>query len=249
MKRKKTKLERFFSYSRYKRRFGASNAMKTMFSLSTDELKEKTIQGDEIEYTHGSVVDIVSHIENLKREFVGKSALCHYHAALIVLIRREVDLKNNINAFERLWNEYNDFLLAELNTRWLVAAADTFSDHSPDATERACALAISALINTVKLCETERIIRPMEDIDLDRIRHLNLHDNRIGLWDGTSAFAVGTDDTIRNFRWRIDEFVSRYGGDLVTPKILETVFIRLQKNKTLYKRFRDLHHRNKTGWW
>ena len=78
---------------------------------------------------------------------------------------------------------------------------------------------------------------------------LNLHDNRVALWDGTSAFAVGTDDTLRNLRWRIDEFVSKYGDGLLTPKILKKVFMRLQDNETIYRRFKELHRRDRTGWW
>ena len=124
-----------------------------------------------------------------------------------------------------------------------------FLDHSSNATERACALAISTLINTVKLCETEELIRPSSSIDLNYLESLNLHDNRVALWDGTSAFAVGTDDTLRNLRWRIDEFVSEYGDGLLTPKILKKVFLRLQDNETIYKRFKELHHRDRTGWW
>ena len=249
LKRKKSKFEKFFSFSRHKRRFGASKVMKAQFDENIYKLKETIIEGKDINFTHGSDVSITKHIENLKEEFVGQSALCHYHASLIVLIRREVDLKTNVNLFEDLWKNYENFLLDKLNTRWLVSASDTFLDHSSNATERACALAISTLINTVKLCETEELIRPSTSVDLNYLESLNLHDNRVALWDGTSAFAVGTDDTLRNLRWRIDEFVSEYGDGLLTPKILKKVFLRLQDNETIYKRFKELHHRDRTGWW
>ena len=233
LKRKKSKFEKFFSFSRHKRRFGASKVMKAQFDENIYKLKETIIEGKDINFTHGSDVSITKHIENLKEEFVGQSSLCHYHASLIVLIRREVDLKTNVNLFEDLWKNHENFLLDKLNTRWLVSASDTFLDHSSNATERACALAISTLINTVKLCETEKLIRPSSSIDLNYLESLNLHDNRVALWDGTSAFAVGTDDTLRNLRWRIDEFVSKYGDGLLTPKILKKVFMRLQENETI----------------
>lgn len=249
LKRKKSKFEKFFSYSRHKRRFGASKAIKANFDENTFKLKETIIEGKDINYTHGSEVSITKHIENLKEEFIGESALCHYHASLIVLIRREVNIKTNISLFEELWQNHKIFLLDKLNTRWLVSASDTFLDHSSNPIERACALAISTLINTVKLSETEEVIRPSANIDIDYIKSLNLHDKRFPLWDGTSAFAVGTDDTLRNLRWRIDEFVSKYGDELVTPNILNKVFMRLQENETIYKRFKDLHHRDRTGWW
>jgi hypothetical protein len=50
-------------------------------------------------------------------------------------------------------------------------------------------------------------------------------------------------------RWRIDEFVSKYGDELITPKILKKVFMRLQDNETIYRRFKELHRRDRTGWW
>ena len=100
--------------------------MKAQFDENIYKLKETIIEGKDINFTHGSDVSITKHIENLKEEFVGQSALCHYHASLIVLIRREVDLKTNVNLFEDLWKNHENFLLDKLNTRWLVSASDTF---------------------------------------------------------------------------------------------------------------------------
>ena len=76
-----------------------------------------------------------------------------------------------------------------------------------------------------------------------------MQQNRYPLWDGTSAFAAGTDDTLRNFRWRLDTFLSEESDTVVSAKIFSTVFLRLQENDNIYKRFRDCHHRNRTQWW
>ena len=110
LKRKKSKFEKFFSYSRHKRRFGASKAIKAIFDENAFKLKETIIEGKDINYSHGSDVNITKHIENLKEEFIGQSALCHYHASLIVLIRREVNIKTNVSLFEELWQNHNNFL-------------------------------------------------------------------------------------------------------------------------------------------
>jgi hypothetical protein len=136
-----------------------------------------------------------------------------------------------------------------LNTRWLIAIADTYADYSKDPIEKACALAATSLVNTVKLCETERLITDGEGVNSENIKKYDLQQNRYPLWDGTSAFAAGTDDTLRNFRWRLDAFLSEESNAVVSAKIFSTVFLRLQENDNIYKRFRDCHHRNRTQWW
>tara|TARA_B110000879_G_C11104573_1_gene484680 strand:+ start:301 stop:1050 length:750 start_codon:yes stop_codon:yes gene_type:complete len=249
MKRKKSKFEKWFSFSRHKRRFGASNVVEDMNGNDLLAMENTLIDEAELQYTHGSEVSIEAHIDNLKKEFVGQSQLCHYLASLLVLIRREVDVEKNFSNLEALWEMSGDFLLTSLNTRWLIAVADTYADYSKNPTERACALAVTSLVNTIKLCETEKLITDNEGVDPENMKKYDLQNNRYPLWDGTSAFAVGTDDTLRNFRWRLDDFVSKEGASIVTAKIFETVFSRLQDNNNIYKRFRDCHHRNRTEWW
>jgi len=71
------------------------------------------------------------------------------------------------------------------------------------------------------------------------------NEERFSLFDGTSVFKVGTDDTLRNMRWRIDK-VAKLN---VAGNILLEIFLRLQTYDTVYKRFKDRHIRDKTGWW
>jgi len=249
MKRKKSKFEKWFSFSRHQRRFGASKAVGKMSENDLLAMKNTLIDEVSLQYTHGSEVSIEAHIENLKKEFVGQSQLCHHVASLLVLIRREIDVKNNFSALESLWEMFDDFLINSLNTRWLIAIADTYADCSKNPIEKACALAATALVNTVKLCETERLITDGEGVNSENIKKYDLQQNRYPLWDGTSAFAAGTDDTLRNFRWRLDTFLSEESDTVVSAKIFSTVFLRLQENDNIYKRFRDCHHRNRTQWW
>ena len=72
-----------------------------------------------------------------------------------------------------------------------------------------------------------------------------LQKERVALFDGTSAFAVGTDDTLRNMRWRMDSL------PMVGPcsLILKEIFDRLNNNETAYKRMVQNHHRSNTQWW
>jgi hypothetical protein len=248
MKRQKTKLEKWFSFSRHRRRFGSRRILTLLDSCDLNQLKNTIIDNQKLNYTHGSEVSLEQHLENLKEEFAGQSELCYYHAILIVLLRREVDQSKIYPEFVKLWQQFDQFLIESLNTRWLVAAADTFADHSDNTSERAGALAVTALVNTVKLCETERLITGApKTLKVDS--NIDMQADRLPLWDGTSAFAIGTDDTLRNFRWRLESLLSGQGKELHSIKILKEVFIRLQVNDNVYRRFREHHSRQRTAWW
>ncbi|MDA9058196.1 hypothetical protein N9K59_02895 [Candidatus Thioglobus sp.] len=71
------------------------------------------------------------------------------------------------------------------------------------------------------------------------------NEERVPLFDGTSVFKIGTDDTLRNMRWRIDK-VAKIN---IAGEILLEIFLRLQKYDTVFKRLRARHSRSKTGWW
>lgn len=244
-KRNKSRLEKWFSFSRHKRRNGAkelSNKIKEDFSRQ----KNNILADEKVVYTHGSDNDIKQHFLALKKEFSGQSELCYTHAKIIVLIRREYKVKDHYQLFEKLWREEKSYLIKSLNTRWLVAACDTFVDHSADINVAAAALTCSCLINTIKLQETERFIT--ETIDAkdkpSKIDYLQ-QANRYALFDGTSALAVGTDDTLRNMRWRIDKMAKQS----ISGEILLELFKRLNQHDTVYSRFKQRHNRKRTAWW
>jgi len=139
-----------------------------------------------------------------------------------------------------------DFLLKNLNIRWLISATDTFSDYSDDKAIQGLSIACSCLLNTIKMQESERCIINVKD-NLDDKEIINRLDNgeRIPLFDGTSVFKIGTDDTLRNMRWRIDKAAKIN----IAGEILLEIFSRLQEYDTVYRRFKDKHTRDKTGWW
>jgi len=243
--RDKSKFEKWFSFSRHKRRSGAK---KLSGLISTDFSKQRkiVIDGDTIRYTHGSSHDLDEHFEALKHEFSGQSELCYTHAKIIVLIRRDFDTKKHFKLLEKLWEEEKDFLLKNLNIRWLISATDTFSDYSDDKAIQGLSVACSCLLNTIKMQESERCIINVKD-SIDDKEIVNRLDNgeRIPLFDGVSVFKIGTDDTLRNMRWRIDKAAKIN----IAGEILLEIFSRLQKSDTVYKRFKDKHTRDKTSWW
>lgn len=244
MAREKSKLEKLFSFKRYKRRFGAKE-LSSMISTDFDSQINNIISVDEKVYTHGSSDNIEEHFKVLKNEFAGESELCYTHAKIIVLIRREFEQEKHYKIFEALWNEQKEFLLKNLNTRWLISATDTFTDYSENDITKALAFTSSCLINTIKLHETEKFLTKTLDVSDNYEQKEILQTKRVALFDGTSAFAVGTDDTLRNMRWRLNK-ISKIN---VAGEILLEIFNRLQVNETVYKRFKDRHTRERTGWW
>lgn len=244
-RRDKTRFEKWFSLSRHKRRSGAielSDQIATDFS----QQKQIMIDGNEIHYTHGSSDNLEEHFIALKDEFIGQSELCYTHAKIIVLIRRDFDSKNHFKLLEQLWKEEKDYLLKTLNIRWLISATDTFVDLSDDESIKSLSIACSCLLNTVKIQESEHYITNFDSLvnDQEKITRLD-NEERIPLFDGISVFKVGTDDTLRNMRWRIDKAAKIN----IAGEILLEIFLRLQENNTVFNRLRNRHKRTKTGWW
>lgn len=244
--RKKSKLESFFSFNQHRKRLGASKINNGITGANLLALKEKMIEKDTVTYTHGADKNLSQHLDQLRAEFSGQSELLYYHAKIIVLIRRDYKSRENFNLFKSLWSSQTDFLLNNLNTRWLVSAADTFADYSQDPLEQALAVSTSLLVNTVKLYETERFINKSGPTNDTENSIKTLKTRRVDLFDGTSAFAIGTDDTIRNMRWRLDKVCNQ---NAILGKLLTEVFNRLQNHNTAYQRFKDKHSRKKTAWW
>ena len=244
-RRDKTRFERWFSLSRHKRRSGAIT-LSEQISSDFSRQKQIIIDGDEIKYTHGSSNNLEEHFVALRDEFIDQSELCYTHAKIIVLIRRDFEVKNQFILFEKLWKEEKDYLLKHLNTRWLISAADTFADFSDDDSIKGLSVACSCLLNTVKMQESERFITNAHSSIDDKEKMTRLdNEERVPLFDGTSVFKIGTDDTLRNMRWRIDK-VAKIN---IAGEILLEIFLRLQEHDTIFKRLKDRHSRSKTGWW
>ena len=244
-RRDKTRFEKWFSFSRHKRRSGAKELSQ---HISTDFFQQKkmVIDGDKIHYTHGSSNNLDEHFAALRDEFVNHSELCYTHAKIIVLIRRDFEAKNHFVLFEQLWKEEKDYLLKNLNIRWLISATDTFADFSNDDAIKSLSIACSCLLNTIKIQESEHFITNYDSFEDDSKKITRLdNEERVPLFNGVSVFKVGTDDTLRNMRWRIDKAAKIN----IAGEILLEIFLRLQEYDSVYKRLRDRHKRSKTGWW
>jgi hypothetical protein len=246
-RRSKTRIEKWFSFNRYRRRFGARALAADLLGDDLETLKRSIVSGDQAEYAYGSLPDVQAHLQRLRREFIGRPELIYHHAALIVLIRRESEVARNFARFKQLWLAEQAFLSEHLDLRWLVAACDTLIDHDPDAALRAALMNGVLLVNTVKLQETERFLQSQAGVADDLQAVAALQSGRIGLCDGLSAFVAGTDDTLRNMRWRLERVCAVHP----LAHIVLVIFERLQLpvNDNVYSRFRQRHTRDRTRWW
>ncbi len=241
--RKKSRFESFFSLKQHRRRL-SKNAVQTPTG-SFASLRGQIVEAGVARQTRGSDDDLDRHFKALGAEFSGQSALLLEHARLNMLLRRKVSPKETYARFVEMWLQEQDYLLQHLNIRWMVSACDSVADWDPDPAARARALSASLLVNTVKMAESERYFTKTGGAIFDPDRVEGVQHNLVPLFEGLSGFTVGTDDTLRNMRWRIDAQKDEH----FTGAILAEIFQRLQESDTVYARFRALHHRDRTGWW
>ncbi len=246
MKKRPNTLHKIFSFSRWQRRFGATKLkVAAMHEEDMERLKTSIIDQGPAVLSRGSAKDILQHYSTLRQEFSGQPELCFHHAMLIVMLRREVDVPKTYARFEALWRDHGEWLLKNLNIRWLVSACDTFADHSTNESERALALATTVLANTVKAYETENVMSRHTMVNYDPDLISKVQQESIPLIDGMSCYTVGTDDTLRNMVWRMKEITPKFTSGL----ILMQVFQRLCILPTAFGRMRQAHTRAKTQFW
>ena len=245
MKQRPSAVHKFFSWSRWQRRFGGSVVVSDITNQDIEAMKIHLIDLGEAILSRGSAKDVRKHHETLRQEFSGQPELAFHHAMLIVLIRREFELSKTYAEFENLWKNHGDWLLEHLNIRWLVSACDTFADHSKDPTVRALALATTLLANTVKAYETENVMTHHEQVVYAPQIIARVQQTAIPLMGDMSCYTVGTDDTLRNMVWRMKDIAPAH----VTGKILMEVFQRLTTLPTAFGRLRQKHTRAKTQFW
>lgn len=243
MQRKKTAIERFLSFNQHRKRWGAGKHSTTGVDFAA--MKVQIVGGNDDFQTRGSEKSLDAHLANLRREFSRQPELLFHHAKLIVLMRREHQVDATYAHFKELWEREAEFLCENLNIRWLISACDTFADLDGNEAIRNAALTASVLVNTVKIYESERFVTDVRNVSPNAAKVDRLQTELVPLFEGMSCFTVGTDDTLRNMRWRLENlFKARPVG-----LILKTIYDRLQVNDTAFGRLRSLHQRPRTSWW
>jgi len=177
----------------------------------------------------------------LERDHVDRPMATLCHAALVVLIRREVALDATLDRYFKLWETHSDLLLTHLSLRWLISASDTFADHGRTESDRVSGLAAALLVNTIKLYETERYFTeatagPDEETD-EGLPSFDL--------DCIVVFRVGHGVTIGNMYERKTR-VLKDGS--FAARVLDKAMQRVNELDTVYHRFRELQVGQKHKW-
>lgn len=162
-----------------------------------------------------------------KQAFAGKSEITFLHAALVIAIRRRIDLEENLSAYYALWDDSGPFLLQHLDLKWLTSACDTFLDHPRSSAERAWALCGALLAKTVKVYETEHRLYVSPGTQRAPFK-------KEILFDGLLNYSVGGGDLITNLERRVSSI------DQTEPpsRVVREMFRRMLDNDTAFRRIR-----------
>jgi len=216
----------------------------SLLRLGTGQLQNDLVPGEPL-LREGRDIDLLDQFGRLRRQFGGQPKLMLLHAALIVLLRRQISVPQAATHFRRLWSEQGNLLVNQLDLRWLVSACDTFADHPRNDAEKARAMLASSLVNTVKLYETERKALGYPQIDSAKAAAV-VADSPGLLFDGLTRFNVGGGDMVANLIARL----ARCNADRKDPVqilVIETIN-RVLRHPTVFRRFRDLHRGKNTKW-
>ncbi len=176
----------------------------------------------------------------LQNEFAGQSQLAFYHAALVVMIRRKIDIEPSVERFRDLWRDATGDLCAVLSSRWLVSACDTFMDYGRGP-ERALGMAGALFANTVKLYETERLATTGRE----SVPTYKAIAPASPLYDGLTSFMIGEGDMVKNLMQRTANTISCY-PTFPVAQIVATLVARARANDTVYQRFGAAHTKDAT---
>ncbi len=94
------------------------------------------------------------HIQEVRKEFIGKPEVCAEISRLIILCRRGQHIKKNYERFLDLAHRYNYTLMEHLTARWLVSMADTYFFHGTPVQSKN-ALIISTYMCLVTIMDTQ----------------------------------------------------------------------------------------------
>lgn len=89
-------------------------------------------------------------------ELAGQSELAMLHGMLVAHLRKHTHPDHAPALFRRLWAEEEEWLLANLDLRWLVSAVITFAEVGETEADRKLAQSLKIFFSLMKLYEAER---------------------------------------------------------------------------------------------
>lgn len=181
--------------------------------------------------------DVDQHMEALRREFAGRPLVCLELVRHIVQLRRQIEIEKNWAALKLLLEKYQDVLMEEMDTRWLLSICDTYADFGTEL-ERSGAMIIVACVNLIKLADTERLMLCRDEVDAAKIAAQTKEPQP--LYDGVTTYLFKTGDMPANMFARINNTLR---SSPMLHRIWSTIFQRLQHSENLLSRIAKHHQR------
>ena len=116
-------------------------------------------------------------------ELAGLTELHLLHGLLVSHLRKHTYPDHAPALFRRLWAEEEDWLLANLPTRWLISAVITFADHGDTEADRKLAQSLNILFSLMKIYEAERAFSGLPPQEPFRVKDRNKAPLPMGMRD------------------------------------------------------------------
>jgi len=134
-------------------------------------------------------------------------------------IQRHDDADGAFVRLDTLLRTRTDEVCAACNIRWLISICDSYADHAPPA-EAHAALAISTMLNMLRMAETWRFLSPgMRPQRVSRARA-----DTFQLYGGVQTVHLDNQDTYLNLSRRLHRATAAYPH---LGQVLDTILTRL----------------------
>lgn len=157
-----------------------------------------------------------AHFTELRKEFIGKHEVSWEMACTIVYLRRDIDTASKLGKFIVLMQKYGDTIVEDFDLRWLVSICDTYAAHGTQA-EALAGLSISALVNMIKLAETEYYLIPHPEYDHITVEELKKQP--VHLFSGIMSYRMKNGDAKANMFKRYEQLMSFYPFQMIMSKV------------------------------
>jgi hypothetical protein len=179
---------------------------------TTVDLMLEIIPGNpgEIVSKHGVIRDLKENIKDAKRAFIGKPRVCHEIVKSIIHLRRGIEVEYHTERFYSLLDKYQDVLISEFDTRWLISLCDTIVDTGNDA-DSSSAMTVVLIVNGLNIQAILLEIAGANQPSRDQVRNTSGRKT----WDGMLSAFPTRGDMVFNMMTRAEKNISR--SALVLP--------------------------------
>ena len=179
---------------------------------STVDLMLEIIPGNpgEIVSKHGVLRDLKENIKDVKRAFIGKPRVCHEIVKSIIHLRRGIEVEYHTERFYSLLDKYQDVLISEFDTRWLISLCDTIVDTGNDI-DSSSAMTVVLIVNGLNIQAILLEIAGANQPSKDQVRNTSGRKT----WDGMLSAFPTKGDMVFNMMTRAEKNISR--SALVLP--------------------------------